>query len=409
MTTAVKTKRFTQRILISMSWIRAVALLMQVSYMVWFINPIPVAAWVFIAAQGCLLLAGWLNQKLRMGDMALLLNLCLDLLFLAGYVYFTGGVSNPLISLLLLAVVTASVALRQWLAFGVLTLAVVLYSLLFLYQPESAHGSNFSSHLAGMWLVFIASASLLFYVASYLSRAIRQQEKRIKRHEQRQLRDDYITALGLSAADAAHQMNTPLATLAVMIDDALQNDELKQQELQLMQQQIECCQSIAQSRQQQFDELKSGKFQVVDVKQIIQQLISGFRLLQPEAQVELKQQPPAGKVKSHIGLHSALLNLADNAAKASQQAGRKSLELNVFTDKQYCTIEIIDHGPGMTRDIIEAYGWRPREDTTTKSSERMGVGTLISNASIEYVDGQLAVKSNDNGVAVSVRLPLVTV
>lgn len=406
---AVEKKRFTQRILISMSWIRAVALLMQVIYMVGFVIPVHFAAWVFIVAQTCLLFAGWLNQKLKMGDTALLLNLSLDVLFLAGYVYFTGGVSNPLISLLLLPVVTASVALRQLLAFGVLTLAIGLYSLLFLYQSEHIHGSNFSSHLAGMWLVFIASAGLLFYVASYLSRAIRQQENRIKKHEQRQLRDDYITALGLSAADAAHQMNTPLATLAVMIDDALLNDDLKQQDLQLMQQQIERCQNISQNRQQHFDELKSGKFQVVEVRQIVQQLINGFRLLQPEVQILLKQRSVKGKVKSHIGLHSALLNLIDNAAKASQQAGRKSLEINVLTDKHYCTMEIIDHGPGMTRDIIKDYGWRPREDATTKSSERMGVGTLISNASIEYVDGQLAVKSNDNGVTVSVRLPLVTV
>jgi two-component system sensor histidine kinase RegB len=403
----VDNKRFTQRILISLSWLRAAALIMQVVYMLWFVSPIHLLVWVLIVVQLCLLLSGWINQKLRMSERALLLNLCFDLLLLAGYIYFTGGVTNPLISLFLLPVVTAAVALKPNLALTVLIMAIGLYSLLFLDQSEHHHGHNFSSHLMGMWLVFIASGALLFYIASYLSKAIRQQQKRIQQHEQRQLRNDYLTALGLSAADAAHQLNTPLSTLAVLVEEVEQNTP--SDDIQLMQQQIKRCQDITRSIQQQFNELKSGEFKVISIHQLVQHVSSSFRLLQPESELRIEGADCPGFVRSHIGLQSALLNLLDNAAKASQQSGVSALEMAVLTEKDKCLIHITDQGPGLSTELLDDYGWRPskEEPTKDKNSVGIGVGTLISNASIEYVGGRLSVSNNQQGATVTVTLPLV--
>lgn len=398
-------KKFTQSILISLSWIRAIALILQVVYMLWFVNPIHMMVWVLIVVQVCLLLSGWINQKLRLSQRALLINLLLDVLLLGGYVYLTGGASNPLISLLLLPIVTASVALKRYVALVVLVAAGLVYSLMYVIdQPQHHHASNFSSHLLGMWLVFIASAGLIFYVASYLSNAIRQQQKRIQQHEQRQLRDDYLTALGLSAADAAHQLNTPLSSLTVLLDDMMDSGSHNEQDMRVMQQQVQRCHNITQSIQQQFDELKSGEFRTIAIKELVGVVARNFRLLYPEVQLLVENGSLEGRVHSHIGLQSALLNLLDNAAKASQSLGKSEVHLKLHDDDSYCYIDIIDQGAGLTDEDIDRYGWRPREDRNSPGG--MGIGTLISNASIEQVGGYLRVLPYKPGAKIRVALPL---
>ena len=400
-------KKFTQSILISLSWIRAIALIMQVVYMLWFVNPIHMMVWVLIVVQVCLLLSGWINQKLRLSQKALLINLLLDVALLGGYVYLTGGASNPLISLLLLPIVTASVALKRYLAVVVLIVAGLVYSLLYVIdQPQHHHASSFSSHLLGMWLVFIASAGLIFYVASYLSNAIRMQQKRIQQHEQRQLRDDYLTALGLSAADAAHQLNTPLSSLTVLLDDMMDSNTHNNQDMRLMQQQVQRCHTITQSIQQHFDELKSGEFRTIAIKELVGLVARNFRLLYPEIQLVIENDALQGWVHSHIGLQSALLNLLDNAAKASQSLDKHEVHLQLSDDGNYCYIDIVDQGAGLAEDVIEHYGWRPRDERTSPGG--MGIGTLISNASIEQVGGHLRVMPHKPGAKIRVALPLQT-
>lgn len=379
---------------------------MQVVYLLWFVRPIQLFVWVLLVVQLCLLLLGWLNQKIRLSDKAVMVNLSLDLVLLAGYVYLTGGVSNPMISLLLLPVVTASVAVSKVLAFVVFLLASALYTVMFLNSSTHHHGdTSFSSHLMGMWLVFIASGALLVYVVSYLSAAIREQQQRIQRHERRQLRDDYLTALGLSAADAAHQLHTPLATLSVLIDDLNSSEQSHESvvndDLLLMKQQIQRCVEITQSIQSQFNELKAGDFTVISVAQLIKQIRGGFRLLHPEISLQVNGDKTLGFVRSHVGLNSALLNLLDNAVKASQDKNA-TLMLSATVENDHCIIEVTDQGAGLEQDFIDHYGWRP-----AGSHNGMGVGSLISNASIEHVGGRLSIKNNAQGATARVDLPLV--
>lgn len=397
-------KIFTQRILISLSWLRAAALVMQVLYLLMFVSPVNLFVWTLLIVQVCLLLSSWMAQKHKHSETAVLLHLLFDVLLLGGYVYLTGGPTNPLIYLLLLPLVTAAVALRQRLALSVLLLACLTYTGLYIIEPtQHHHSSNFSSHLLGMWLVFMASGGLLFYVASYLSRAIRQQQIRIQHHERRQLRNDYLTALGISAADAAHQLNTPLSTLSILVEDLKPSSE----QGKLMQQQIERCQKITQSIQAQFDELKKNQYKLILAQDLMQQLESSFRLMQPDVELEVKASSQEGWIKSHIGLESALLNLLDNAVKASLQKGCAKVFCDYRVVGQSFVITIGDFGGGIPEEFIEHYGWRPSPENRRANSERMGVGTLISNASIEIAGGQLSIKNSETGTLVTVMLPLV--
>lgn len=332
-------------------------------------------------------------------------------MLVAGYIYYTGAVANPLISLLLLPVIMASLLLtKQW-AVTILLMNNIGYALIWFYGQHSHHMSNaFSQHMVGMWLVFMVSSCLIYFIVNALSEATNRQRKLIDQQQQRQTRDEHMMALGLAAADAAHQLNTPLSTLAVLIEDlnesAQQEDE---QALAIMQQQIVHCQQITQNMSSQYLQLKSNKLLVVSSFDFIQQLLAKYRLLNPH--VQLKVNPSDTDflrpyfIESHLGLVSAILNVLDNAAKASIDNNQQKVLLNLMvnTKSMQLTIEIIDYGTGIDAKSIKQYGIEPQ----LNSEQGMGMGLVVSSASIEKVGGRLMLANQpEAGAKVSVWLPI---
>lgn len=271
------TSSFNQPILIPLSWARGVALFLQVLYLFWLQQlPSPVI-WVILSAQAAILLHTLVVSRTSVSEQAIFIALIFDALLLIAYVYLTGGIANPLISLLLLPVATASLMLRPRYALSLLLIAIAGYSLLMSLVSEHQAHQSFNSHLVGMWLVFIASAVLLYYLVVRLVAATRAQQQELEHQKQRQLRDDYLLALGVSAADAAHQLNTPLSSMAVLLDDMPDSSDKK-----MIEQQISRCQDITRNIQQQFEQLKQRQYQTLSVGDLFCQVTSSFRLLHPE-------------------------------------------------------------------------------------------------------------------------------
>lgn len=404
----MRTSSFNQQILTPLSWGRAVALLLQVLYLFWLQQlPSPVV-WVILSAQAGILLHTLVVSRSSVSELAIFIALIFDALLLVAYVYLTGGIANPLISLLLLPVATASLMLRPRYALSLLLITIAGYSLLLSLVSEHQAHHSFSSHLIGMWLVFIASAVLLYYLVVRLVAATRAQQRELEQQKQRQLRDDYLLALGVSAADAAHQLNTPLSSLAVLLDDMPESSDKK-----LMEQQISRCQRITQNIQQQFEQLKQRQYQTLTVAELLSQIASSFRLLHPEIRLELVQDAHSTKsadeycLDSHLGFISAILNLMDNAARASLSNQKQHIRLvsdiaTLDLQRPQLQLRIIDFGEGIGEDLIQSYGFVPNQ----YSQQGMGTGSLISSASIELMGGTIAVDNHQQGAVVTISLPL---
>lgn len=397
---------FNQQIMAPLSWARGVALLFQALYLFWLQQLPSPFIWVILSAQAMILLHTLVASRGSVSELGIFIALLFDALLLIAYVYLTGGIANPLVSLLLLPVATASLMLRPRYALSLLVVSIAGYSLLLSQVSEHQAHHSFSSHLVGMWLVFIASAILLYYLVVRLVAATRAQQLELEQQKQRQLRDDYLLALGVSAADAAHQLNTPLSSMAVMLDDMPESDDKT-----LMEQQISRCQKITQNIQQQFEQLKQRQYQTLSVGDLLSQVTSSFRLLHPEISLELDTQDDCSntqyQLNSHLGFISALLNIMDNAAKASQlnQQSRISLscEINRNESQQpYLILRIFDFGDGLAEQQLENYGYVPN----LNSQQGMGTGSLISSASIELMDGTIEIANHAKGAVVTVSLPI---
>ena len=182
---------------------------------------------------------GYVHWRVRtdepVGATELFGQLCVDLTALAILLYLSGGAANPLISFLLVPVAVAALSLPGRLTAAVAMLAVALYSLLmwqFLPLPVADPERGARLHLAGMWLTFVVSATMIAWFVARMTASIRERDNRLNAARELALRDERVVALGALAAGAAHELGTPLATWPVPRSLKL-DEELKRQCLEL--------------------------------------------------------------------------------------------------------------------------------------------------------------------------------
>src|SRR5690606_25739422 len=71
----------------------------------------------------------------------------------------------------------------------------------------------------GMLATFIVSAAVVLVFFTRMAAAWRQSEREVARLQERFARNEGIIALATHAASVAHELNTPLGTLTLMVED----------------------------------------------------------------------------------------------------------------------------------------------------------------------------------------------
>src|SRR5690606_13943277 len=184
-------------------------------------------------------LYGRLRGRGTPGEAEFFLHLLVDVLGLSLLLYFTGGANNPFVSYLLVPVTIAAATL-SWRYTTALTLcALGCYSLLlFFYKPlpelvpsdahmHAGHGMDMSTdpgnlHVIGMWFNFVVSAVLITYFVVKMAADNQRQEARLRQYREDTLRNEQILAVATMAAGTAHELGTPLGSMAVLLKELRQ-------------------------------------------------------------------------------------------------------------------------------------------------------------------------------------------
>ncbi len=152
-------------------------------------------------------------------DLSLFLELLFDVLALTAQLYFSGGATNPFISLFLLQVIIAAILLREKYTWLICFISVLCYVFLsFFYQEihgishHSDSGEFLNLHLHGMLVSYVIAAILLVIFITRISRNLRQRDEKL-------LEQQDILRSAILAVSAAHNLGTPLATISVILND----------------------------------------------------------------------------------------------------------------------------------------------------------------------------------------------
>ncbi|KAA6184045.1 sensor histidine kinase [Thiohalocapsa marina] len=362
-------------------------------------------------------------------------QLGLDLLAWGGYLFLTGGATNPLISLFLPLVAIGALVLSPRQAWMLAAAAVLLYSVLWSVHVP-LHVADFERagtlHLLGMWLVFALSAVLVVGVILHLSDGIRRRDRALADAREQAIRDDWLIALGSQAASAAHALGTPLASLNILADDLLDDARLAPAlaaDVQAMKTELQRCRETLRdltARADPTDNLgdnlsaglgadsgaapdagprADGAAPDRPPAPWLRSLVLDWRNRYPGKAVAFEwaidpalESPAPLLLRADSVLERALANLLDNAVRA----GASRIRITAVRQNGMLAVQIADNGSGMSPAALRAFARRRPQD----SAAGLGVGLLLGRIAIERRGGSLTFARPDSGTGTVARLRL---
>ena len=397
------------RRLVTARW-AALALMSGLTLLVpdWLEIPLPQLALLALIGIATLF-NGIVQWRLRKANSAtpaeLFSQLLIDIATLGALVFFSGGATNPLVSLLLPPVAIAALTLPLRCVIAVGLAAVAVYStLMVFYIPLPLNDATRATrlHLLGMWLTFAVSAAMIAWFVVRMTRMIRERDAELAAAREQALRDERIMAIGTLAAGAAHELGTPLGTMALVAGELACDPQLPdatREDVALLRQQIGVCKEIITglTRRAGAERLENSGVQAVDVW--LQGVRQRWHALRPQAEsrVEVTGSLPAPTVANDPRLEQALLNLLNNAANASARA----IDIHLDWTGERILIDIRDLGPGFPPDVLQQGGqasFPPHESGS-------GIGLMLTRSAIEQLGGRLSLLNPPEGGALA-RLEL---
>ena len=339
-------------------------------------------------------------------------HLLFDVVQFTVVLYFTGGATNPFVSLYLLPVALAAAALRLPFAALVALVCTAAYSALLALHgraPVMTHhfSENFNLHIWGMWLNFLLAAALLILFVGMLAKLVRSHEREIARARERTLRDEGILAVGTLAAGAAHQLGTPLSTMQVLVEDWLDHGcgDIQREDVQVLAQQVGACRSILNQLLQQVRDSRGEAGHRLSLRAFVDDCVERWQVTRPEIQVSSSGTAALlerWEVRYDVTLAQALTNLLNNAADASLSNNDPRVTLSVWVAEQCLHCQIGDHGSGLSAEQSAA---AQRMFRSAKTGG-MGIGLALSNSTIERLQGTVSFHHDDSGGTTWVQIPL---
>ena len=340
--------------------------------------------------------------------LALLGQICADILFLSFILYYSGGATNAFVSLLLIPIAIAAVTLTPLLLGAVALLAIASYSILLWLLPMSVMHGNMEGHFIGMWINFLFSSIVVATVVGQMARRILQKEYAIATFREEQLKQEKIMSLGVASAQITHQLATPIATVQLLVDEL--SDELPKHPVvvDLQAQLLRCSQSLKEFREMVF-EIKEQTSKQVFCNDVIDQMIEHIGLNYPDINAEFLSNDDhcsfgdKAKVMVDASLLPAILNLVNNAIRATKVNNSHKIEFSSMYDQKNWQLSIRDFGKGFTESTLNELGVKP-----VNSKEGLGMAVFLSHASLERLGGTLTLTNHlDGGALVTLKLPLI--
>lgn len=313
--------------------------------------------------------ATWLqlHRQRPIGPLALMTQLLLDLLGFSVLLYFTGGVTNPFVSLYLPLLGLAAVLLPLWQVACLALLSVLAYSvLMYEYTPIILHdhATGVHLHLLGMWANFLVSVLMLVGFVARLSASLRKREHDLTLAKSRLVSDERLFELGNQAASIAHRLATPVSTMATILADWQDEPALQHQaeELHVLASQIQLVQATLQQLREQVEhtEATARHNQVSNLRAWLDVFLNDWRNRNPTQEVHYSTPSQSIFAPAPIAIEPRALALAlnvllNNAMQNHQRAGTaQAIEVQFEAKPQHDVLRVLDQNGSATLTIARA-------------------------------------------------------
>mgnify|MGYP001041972790 CR=1 FL=1 len=379
------------------------------------------------------LVFGYLKKWTVIPAWLIILVMFLDITLLTALLASTGGPMNPFTFLYLLHIVLGAILLPPRWTWALTLYTIACYAGFFfvpgsrffptgaglLNQQAACHspspsGASFEPshliiHLQGMWVAFAITAMFIVFFVVKIQKALERHQETLANLQEERVKSEKLAALATLSAGAAHELSTPLATIAVASGEMLHflrsheaNPDLLE-DAGLIRTQVEKCKEILHQMAMDAGE-PLGE---VDEEYAVQELLD----------LTTKLFPP--QVKERICIHNesrnlnvkvppntfcrTLKGLIKNGLDATEPASPVSL--TCWHDDEFLFFRVTDRGKGMEPETL-AKATEPFF-TSKEPGKGMGLGLFLARSVAERYGGKLHLESEPAaGTQVTLSLSL---
>ena len=342
----------------------------------------------------------------RLTERAAASLLAYDILQLAFLLALTGGLQNPF-STLLMVPVTLSATTLSLRTTAVLTLLVIAVATLLALFPSDLpwHDGTFrlpALYVGALWLALVLGTALIAGYAWRIADEARRLSNALAATQMALAREQELSALGGLAAAAAHDLGSPLATIAVTaceLAHAVPDDSpLAEDVAELVTQSRRCREILKSLGRADCEALRP--FTRVPFSALLTTIAEAHR--RPNIQLDVAVERLAGELAEPeliptAELKHAFANLIDNALKFARQRVRIVVRL----DMDVMEVRIEDDGPGFPPEVLELLG-EPYVSTSQRS-DGLGLGVFIAETLLARTGATLQFANLPQGARVAVR------
>jgi two-component system sensor histidine kinase RegB len=337
--------------------------------------------------------------------------LTFDILQLSVLLYWSGGAYNPFSVLYLVYITLAAVVLGSRWTWFLAGLSVSCYGLLFVSHVPleflDHRMPEMSRHLAGMWVAFTLSAALTAYLVVKLSTAIDERDAAMAAMRERAAKNERVASIATLAAGAAHELGTPLATIAVAAKELERSlDRLPEghrdllvEDVSLIRSELDRCRAI-------LDRLAADSGHATGEEPVelpIDALADAIASALP-ASYRGRLRLSVGERAAVTLPRAALLQVAQNLLKNAFEAGESAVTLAIDVSANRLRMRVEDHGPGMSPEVLSRVG--EPFFSGKRPGEGLGLGVFIARTLTEQMGGTLSIDSQPGrGTTVAIDIP----
>lgn len=354
----------------------------------------------------------WFRRAEVVEEWHLAAVMTVDVLLLTALLYFTGGPFNPFSFLYLVNIALAAVVLHAQWTWTLVAFSLASFGLLFLDFKELPlehlePGDQAGVLQQGMWVAFGVAATFIVHFLWRVTTALSERDEELRQTRRAAERQERLTSLATMAAGAAHELATPLSTIALVAKE-LERSLAKAavaaeaiEDLRLIRDQVARCRLI-------LDQMGAGTgksdelvVEKVPLETLFEEATTGLR---PSPPVVVDMGKAARAVELEVptqALAQALRSIMTNAQDASEATAQVSVKVGF--DDEAVHIDVEDQGVGMASELLERVG--EPFFTTKAPGSGMGLGIFLSRAIVEKLGGGLAIDSKQ-GVGTTVRVVL---
>ncbi len=331
----------------------------------------------------------------------------LDTMLLTWMLFFTGGAHNPFSTFYLLQIAIAAILLADFRVWFVVVAGAAGFGLLFLSPFELAcHTTGifeltFDLHLQGMLVAQVLCGAFLAYFVSSLRRNLGEIDAELG--AQRALAENrrHLTAIATLAAGVAHELATPLSTIAVA------NAELNStategcgskacaEDARLIHREVQRCRSIL--GRLNLDALRADTEAGSDSAEavLLAALPTAILGRVPSAQKDRIRFAGFDEGRTVGCSGDLLVQSAVALIENALAAGEGPVEVRCEAGDGAVEISVTDSGIGMEPDVAARAG-EPFFSLRPPGSG-MGLGLFLARMFAESVDGRFSIESRPGG------------